>query len=839
MKDKKNGTVVVEVGDTLWGIAEAFDTDVDTLMKLNSDLISDPNVITPGMTIKVTGEVKNNNSKTVTIVGFGVQVNTTRTMFVAWEWGESENTENYQVVWRYQTGDVNNKGEAIWYDGSDSTTTNGDTKQSVYNAPENAKVVYVKIKPNMKSGSSNGTSTSTEIGWASDTYNFSKNPPLVPSAPTVTINKYKLTVELDTLNMNASHVEFEIIRDNEEAVGDIQLVEIAKYDYVSYSCNITAGSIYKVRCRSVRDGLRSEWSPYSSSYKAMPIATTITECNVLSKNSVQIKWDIVNSADGYEIEYTTKKEYFNQLGGEVYSDRTTNNVVNIYNLATGSEYFIRVRAISNESEASDWSEIRSFIVGTTSTAPTTWSSTNNVMINEPLNLYWIHNSKDGSSQTWAQLEIVLNGVPTTYTIENTKDEEEKDKTSVYSFSTDDLADGGTIEWRVRTAGVLTDDNDQPAYGDWSIVRTVKIYAPPVFNEFILKDYNHVNLRDYDEKSKELTSFPFYLSCSIGNTANQDPTGYYITIVSNETYTTVNNVGNDKTVGEGSIVYSKYISSTETSMDFEFTAKDVDLEYDVKYTINVTASMDSGLTANSSKSFIVRWIEETYTPFAEIGIDKNNMTAIIRPYSNGGSDVLLSVYRREFDGSFLEIAVDIENGKNTFVSDPHPSLDYARYRIVAKDKATGAISFNDVYTLVGGKSIIIQWDEQWQDFEIEDDYVTEERPWSGSMLVLPYNIDVSDSYSPDVSLVKYIGRKHPVSYYGTYQGHTSTWSTAIPKYDKETLHAIRRLAAWMGDVYVREPSGTGYWANITVSYNQTHLETIIPITFNVKRVEGGV
>jgi hypothetical protein len=108
-----------------------------------------------------------------------------------------------------------------------------------------------------------------------------------------------------------------------------------------------------------------------------------------------------------------------------------------------------------------------------------------------------------------------------------------------------------------------------------------------------------------------------------------------------------------------------------------------------------------------------------------------------------------------------------------------------------------------------------------------------------MLKLPYNIDVSDKYSPDVSLVNYIGRNHPVSYYGTHKGFTSTWNVDIDKKDEETIYALRRLATWPGDVYVREPSGTGYWANVTVSFGQTHKEVIIPVTLDIVRVEGGV
>ena len=91
---------------------------------------------------------------------------------------------------------------------------------------------------------------------------------------------------------------------------------------------------------------------------------------------------------------------------------------------------------------------------------------------------------------------------------------------------------------------------------------------------------------------------------------------------------------------------------------------------------------------------------------------------------------------------------------------------------------------------------------------------------------------------DVSLVKYAGRKRPVTYYGTQLGETSTWNTVIPKDDEETLYALRRLAVWTGDAYVREPSGSGYWANIGVSFSQRHRDLTIPVTLSIKRVEGG-
>ena len=173
------------------------------------------------------------------------------------------------------------------------------------------------------------------------------------------------------------------------------------------------------------------------------------------------------------------------------------------------------------------------------------------------------------------------------------------------------------------------------------------------------------------------------------------------------------------------------------------------------------------------------------------------------------------------------------------SSPIPALDLARYRIVSTTKPSGKVSFYDPPGYpVGGTAVIIQWAESWSNFDVSNEDALEQPTWSGSLLKLPYNIDVSDDHKPDVELVEYIGRAHPVSYYGTQRGSTSTWNVEIERDDEETLYALRRLANWMGDVYVREPSGSGYWANVTVSFTQKHCALTIPVTLNVVRVEGG-
>jgi hypothetical protein len=204
------------------------------------------------------------------------------------------------------------------------------------------------------------------------------------------------------------------------------------------------------------------------------------------------------------------------------------------------------------------------------------------------------------------------------------------------------------------------------------------------------------------------------------------------------------------------------------------------------------------------------------------------------------NVTLSVYRQDYDGRFVTIATDIDNLNSIYVTDPHPPLNYANYRIVVTDKITGSISYVDIPPYeIGVKSVIIQWGEKWENLTVLGQDPIEQVEWAGSMLKLPYNIDVSDSNTMDVSLVEYIGRAHPVSYYGTQLGVSSTWNVDIPKHDTNTLYGLRLLAIYAGDVYVREPSGSGYWANISVSFSQKHRQLTIPVTLNIKRVDGNI
>ena len=197
--------------------------------------------------------------------------------------------------------------------------------------------------------------------------------------------------------------------------------------------------------------------------------------------------------------------------------------------------------------------------------------------------------------------------------------------------------------------------------------------------------------DSSEGISVINSFPFYIFCEVGP-ENQAPVTYSVNVVSNEAYETVDSTGNVKMVNAGDEVYSKvFIVGSNISkskiLRLKMNASDLDLQNNVTYTINVIVAMNSGLTVSESHIFTVSWTEKFYEPNAEIGIDTTTYTALIRPYCMNRTGALvknvkLSVYRREFDGGMVEIATDLDNERGTVITDPHPSLDFARYRIIA-------------------------------------------------------------------------------------------------------------------------------------------------------------
>lgn len=909
--DSKGVYVKVKKGDTLSRIASDFKNhntypikNWNQLATINKQAgtISNPNRIAIGQKIYLklgssgssSTTKTNSNTNRPTITAFGEQSNADNTLFATWEWDKSK-TDKYQVRWDYATGD------GVWFVGNHSDTT---YKQATYSIPNNATKVRFKVKPIAKGTTKNNKTTYPWTAEWSETKTWiheesealAEMTPSNPSASLDPDNKYQLLASLsvgqDLLDEGATDIEF-LVREDGSTKNVARATTKIINKSASHAFKVATGKKYIVYCRAYKSSLKI-YSKYAGptaavlTLPAVPSGLKVVSATPKDGNyEITLKWNEVTTASSYEIQRATRKELFD-VSDQVNSiehnnqEKPTERLIQIPQ-EEGSEYFFRVRA-KNSAGESKWSSIISLVVGKEPAAPTTWSSTTTAIVGEEVTLYWVHNSEDGSSQVKAEIQLIIDGETQDLIVkENTTDEDERDKTSFYSLT----ATGNVIKWKIRTMGVTGN------YGDWSVERTINVSATPTLSVFMEdKEGNDLDT---------LTAFPFYIKATAGPSP-QRPISYHVKIVSNETYETVDQLGNSKTVSVGEELYSKYFDTDQNPLNVGFSAENIDLENGIEYTVICVVSMNSGLTAETSHIFTVNWGDTLYVPNAEIMFDADTFTASILPYCENveikfhkvnkvstkyydsnieigavygeevsrartdtgeqvysgttadGEDVyycmveertqihnaLLSVYRREFDGTFTEIATGLDSANSTTVTDPHPALDYARYRIVATDKTSGAVSYYDPPGLpTDCHAIIVQWDEQWSEFDTEEDAELEQPPWTGSLVKLPYNVDVSEDTQPDVSTIKYIGRSNPVAYYGTQVGQTASLSVEIERDDVDTVYALRRLARWMGDVYVREPSGIGYWANITVSFSQKHTALTIPVSLSITRVEGGI
>lgn len=768
-----------------------------------------------------------------------LQNGTTDTLFATWAFSQS-NLDSYEVKWHYDTGN------GVWFLGGTSNVTE---KVATYNFPANAKNVKVTVKPISKTYYKNNVETKYWTGTSvSAKYAVSKSKPESVSTPSVEINKYTLTAKVvDVTDSKADNIEFYVLKGTTKFKSSLVAV---KTKQAVFSCTVTAGEYYRVACRAVNvvgnSKVYGDWSPYSEAITTIPASVTGVKSKALSEASIQIDWTKSPTATSYEVQYTTDKTYFDSNPNGVSSSTSNTNYSIITGLASGDEYFFRVRAVNNIGE-SGWSSVFSQIVGSKPSAPTAWSSTTTAIVGEEVKLSWVHNTEDGSKQTGAQIELTIQGV--TKTIDFTDNDDEDEDYKIYSYNLDlsNYNEGAEILWRIRTKGI-TDE-----YSDWSVQNTIDLYSPPTvtlhlgkyIDKWLWDTFNFETDSVETARSEEIAEALPYDIVATAFASSQIPISYYVVITAEETHETEDAAGETIFVNAGSEIFSKVINTSDNPLTIELNPSNISLENNQSYKVTVTVTMDSGLTAEASEIFTTNWSDDVCFPNASIGIDKDALCAYICPFcvdSDGNlvNDIFMSVYRREYNGTFTELATDLENDGVVTITDPHPSLDYARYRIVAKNKVNSAVAYEDLPGLpVGEPGIVIQWDEKWINFDYDGDDIPETPPWTGSMLKLRYNVDINEEHEPDVSLVKYIGREHPVTYYGTQKGEGGTWSCVIPAKDKETLHAIRRLRDWMGDVYIREPSGLGYWANITVSMSSTHNELTIPVSFNVKRVEGGI
>ena len=762
----------------------------------------------------------------------GVQAGTSRTIYATWGRTSYKKQDGYAITWYYYAG--------LWFTGSSSTTKE---LNATYSPPSNATHVKVSVRPNPANkakwqGGARSASIRVPVGSTDTT-------PSAPSQPKVTIKKesggYVVTATVTNYQSEHSNgfLHIQILEDdNKEVLNNSNVRNKNGIASVSHKYAKVGGHRYKARALAYgKHKEESAWSQYSENEYSPPKKAVINELTTITFGTVDVRWSALQGAESYTLEYTNETingvPVFDTESGSIQRQdniKTTHFPASSLTVEKDKEiWYFRLRGVGSENGSEgEWSEIKHTAVGKKPDIPTVWSYTSVGKIGDPIVINWAHSSEDGSEQSGAKVGIKINDGEETVTPDLGKD-------TSYSYDTTNLNDGDKISWRVCTKGVAGIPEE---WSDWSEYREAVVYSPPSITFT-------VGVVDPEGTEAVVESFPIVINAQSAP-QTQTPVAYTISIASTEEYDISGDDGMEVHINVDEVIYSNYIASSDHDLLIELNPGDLYLNEGTIYTVTMSVAMQNGLTAEASNRFMAKWEVPSWSPDADIYVNQNTLAAYIRPFCADEWEFeyrkgfTLAVYRIDYDSHLTLIQSGIDASENLTITDPHPALDYARYRIVATDLKTGVVSYADPEPIpVNAGCAVIQWEGDVRSFfidpEVYDDVLDD---WTGTVLRLPYNIDVSDDVSPDVSLIEYIGRRHPVSYYGTQEGSTSRWNAEIPRSDVDTLAKIRALAIYQGDVYVREPYGTGYWANVKVSYNITHGKASIPVTFSIARVEGG-
>jgi hypothetical protein len=237
----------------------------------------------------------------------------------------------------------------------------------------------------------------------------------------------------------------------------------------------------------------------------------------------------------------------------------------------------------------------------------------------------------------------------------------------------------------------------------------------------------------------------------------------------------------------------------------------------KYRLTATVQDSVGQTASSFLDFTVNWTHQAEAPTATVAIDTTNLIARVTataPESYEIGDVV-DIYRLSVDKP--ELIVQGGTFGTTYI-DPYPAAG-GGYRFVDR-------TANGDYINEEG----IAW------VDVDGDLVLDEVviDFDDNRLLLPYNLEISDSWKKDFEETKYLNG-HIVGDWNAGVNRTVSITTDLPQ-DSELIPMIHELAIYSGVCHVRTPNGASYAADIQVSEKSGYSSSINAYTLNITRVD---
>lgn len=694
--------------------------------------------------------------------------------------------------------------------------------------------------------------------------------------------------------VTSNESEFNVyLQEDGNQIVTVQRVAVNSFGGAMVNFEMKPGLYYTIRGRyvSVADGSENigVWSPIAETLiKSSPTKPEITNCYYATDANVKLDWNGKGQTDvTYTIDVAQNQREFAILDtwlnenpnatqediDKFCKDQRSGAITRITGIHTselvintkGQRAFFRVMAVSSEDDKvrSPYSDIASIEPSAESIPPTIWMEDNvaYIGIDDTITIYFAHRSAFGGKAKYGQIQWKfkkkdhsedINWILTDDWIVPGDPPGESNYTNLFVRQFP-LSDKVERECDIYVRAVV-----EPEFkagwdeNDISEVLTIHVYNKPTIEVLInnsIKDLNGNYIIEH---------FPIEYTASVSTGSSAHVIGYQVDLTVMESVRVPNTDGSIITLSEGTIVYSNWISkaldgeSSDYPYEGQILPQDVYLANGGKYKLKVTASISRGITCETEVIFVANVKNTEHNIVYDYLFDSNQLALSIKAFAGSRTvdedgvydvaddKVLMSIYRRNDDGSMVAIAENLGNYIDLYSLDPHPSLKDAYYRLVAIDLDTNNRTFYDVPPYhVGCSDIVIQWDETYEAPMGLIERKTSAEPITGQMLRLRYNIDVTESSDLETNMIKYIGHKDPVSYYGTQTGYTATWHTVIPKSDIETIRMLRKLQVYPGNVYVREPSGTGYWAHLKVTFPINHRTPVVDVTIDLTRVEGGM
>lgn len=790
-------------------------------------------------------------------LGVGIQTGSDRGVYAQWKFAKAGKASGYEVDWEYWDGSRHSQtaaqkkagkpGSEKWMPGS-STTVSADSAQvgsgwyrALYTAPSSALMVRVRVRPVSKTRSVHVSTTKTyKNGKLTKTVNNTADKPYFEASwsgyashdyRADAIAAPEVEVELADNGLTA-HVTVST-DDADATLCDVEACTLSGGAYTkamgksdqaisgegTWSFTLAAGVDYHIRAR-LKSETRSSKATSGWTYAAVatrPGAPGDPEAAATGASSAIVSWDAADGATSYVVQHVAGDSASFDTDPESVDEVeiTSGTLYTPSGLESGTLHWFRVKA-RNAAGDSGWSAACSCTVASAPEAPTLLDTAAAYMDGATARIRWTHNSTDGSSQTAGQVELTYTGdnAPSSGTTVDVGTAE------ALALDLTGLGDATVVAFRVRTKGAHAD------WSPWSGTSSFTVYAQPELACSAGQPDGEGGEAALSEESP-LAAFPIYVHLDPSGGGNQ-VVGYDVAIVCTEAADVVDEYGRTVRASEGSAAWQAHLSTSDDPYDVEVGAGECRLAEGGTYEIRATVAMATGLRAECDPlAFGVSLDADIAQPTATVTFDPDYLTADIVPacYELDGetgeeTEVLrdgttLAVYRVEADGDLVCLARGIDNDGASTVTDPHATFRECWYHVVATDTATGVSTAADYMDDSDHDSCAIQWDEAWRpagDGATRYDY-------EGSLLDGFFNMSFDNDVAPVAEGVRFAGRKRLVHYYdGVGVDESASYTLQFALSDAETMALARALAAYPGDVYIREPTGTGYWARVSCHFS---------------------